>query len=264
MKNIKVYAIICTIIITGVLGGCSKKQDSPTQLEPLFWRKNVVMDTHTSVAPFEFTSQNGVVDNLNGINIEVGNQIAKDLNKTFTINNVSLQSVIVEVASERADFGIATGVFSTKDNKDNLDFSSPFYVSKAQVLVKQTSSIKAYNTFKDALVGVVKNYKEASVVKNYAKSNNITIKEYDKASDAVDALKNGKLDAVVFEQAAASHYQSKNQDLRVVDIPEYFPVDNYVVAVKKGNTDLLNKINDSIKKMTENKAIENFVVKYYS
>lgn len=264
MKKSKLFVLIALVIIIAVMAGCAKKETDPTKLTELGSRKNVVMDTHAGTLPFEFIVEKGVVDNLGGIDIEVGLQISKDLGKTLTLNNVSLQSVIVEVASQRADFGITTNLYASKDNKENLDFSNPFYVSKAQILVKQNSFIKGRDSYKDAVVGVVKNYKEAEIVKKYAKADNLTVKEFDKASDAVSDLKSGKLDAIVVEQAAAAYYQSQDQNLRIVDLPQVFPADAYVVAVRKGDTELLNKINDSIKKMIENKSIDNWVVKYYN
>ena len=75
-------------------------------------------------------------------------------------------------------------------------------------------------------------------------------------------LVNGKADVVVIDSATAGKYVEDNKGLKIVEDNEAFGVEEYAIAIKKGNTELLDKVNASIKKMKEEKKIEEFSAKY--
>ena len=61
-------------------------------------------------------------------------------------------------------------------------------------------------------------------------------------------LVNDKCDVVVLDSATASKYVADNEGLKIVEDTEAFGSEEYAIAVAKGNTELLDKINASIEK----------------
>ena len=73
---------------------------------------------------------------------------------------------------------------------------------------------------------------------------NATVEKYNKGADAIQALKQGKVDAVIIDREPAKEFVKKNDDLKILDIP--FVEEEYSVAYKKGNDDLGKKLDDAI------------------
>ena len=85
---------------------------------------------------------------------------------------------------------------------------------------------------------------------------------FKKGSDAVMELVNGKCDVVVIDSATADKYVKDNAGLKIVTDNEAFGEEQYAIAVKKGNTELLNQINTSIQKMIDDGTISELSAKY--
>lgn len=81
-----------------------------------------------------------------------------------------------------------------------------------------------------------------------------TVEKYNKGADAIMALKQGKVDAVIIDNEPAKVFVSKNDDLKILDDP--FVVEEYAIALKQGNDDLKAKINDALKTLKENGTMD--------
>ena len=87
------------------------------------------------------------------------------------------------------------------------------------------------------------------------------IERYDAGADAVNALKQGKVDCVIIDNEPAKVFVSKNDDLQI--LPDPFTDEDYAVAIKKGNTELTDKINAALDELeadgTLKKIIDNYI-----
>ena len=86
------------------------------------------------------------------------------------------------------------------------------------------------------------------------------IERYSKGADAINALKQGKVDCVIIDNEPAKVFVSKNDDLQIMSNP--FADEDYAMAVKKGNTELLDKINGALKELKEDGTIEKILNNY--
>lgn len=89
---------------------------------------------------------------------------------------------------------------------------------------------------------------EAWVLENCTKKEP---KGFKSGMDAALDLKNGNLDAVVLDELPAKAIVSKNSDLKILDV-KLSDKEEYAIAVAKGNTELVNAINTTIKKIKDN------------
>lgn len=71
-----------------------------------------------------------------------------------------------------------------------------------------------------------------------------SVERYNKGADAVQALKQGKIDAVLIDVEPAKVFVEKNDDLMILD--EAFAEEEYAIAIKKGNSELTEKINGAL------------------
>ena len=83
-----------------------------------------------------------------------------------------------------------------------------------------------------------------------------------KGSEAIIELLNGKADVFVIDSATAANYVADNDDLEIIEDAEAFGAEEYGIAVKKGNDELLEMLNKSIEKMLEDGTIGDITIKY--
>ena len=88
----------------------------------------------------------------------------------------------------------------------------------------------------------------------YASDVTDKVERFNKGADAVQALKQGKVDAVLIDAEPAKVYVENNDDLKLLE--EDFAVEEYAIAVKKGNDDLTNKINDALAQLKSNGTLD--------
>ena len=115
----------------------------------------------------------------------------------------------------------------------------------------EQSSQQSSVTCADDLVGKKIGVQIGTTGMTYAEGvEGATVEKYNKGADAVEALKQGKIDAVLIDASPAKYFVSKNSDIVALDDP--FTVEEYACAVKKGNDELTQQINDALSQLREN------------
>lgn len=89
---------------------------------------------------------------------------------------------------------------------------------------------------------------------------NANVEKYNKAADAVQALKQGKIDAVIVDLETAKTFVDKNNDIRILD--EEFADEEYAIAVKLDNTALRDELNGALKALTEDGTLSSIKANY--
>ena len=85
---------------------------------------------------------------------------------------------------------------------------------------------------------------------------------FKKGTEAVLELVNGKCDVVVIDSATAKKFVGDNEGLKIVEDSETFEKEEYGIAVKEGNKELLDKINASLQKMLDDGTIAQLAIDY--
>ncbi len=120
------------------------------------------------------------------------------------------------------------------------------------------SPIESVNDLADAKVGV----QLGTVGDTYVSDQypNADIEQFNKGADAIQALKQGKVDCVVIDKFPAQAFVSANKDLSILD--QEFTNEEYAICVAKENTDLLNDINAALNQLNSNGTIEKIIDNY--
>ncbi len=86
------------------------------------------------------------------------------------------------------------------------------------------------------------------------------VERYTKTNDAVQALKQGKLDCIILDEQPAKYYVDANDDLAILE--EAFEPEDYAICVAKGNTELKDQINAALAALKENGTLANIIANY--
>lgn len=87
-----------------------------------------------------------------------------------------------------------------------------------------------------------------------------TIEQFSKGADAVQSLKQGKIDCVIIDSEPAKSFVEKNKGLRILE--EEFAVEDYAICIAKENAELKEKINAALAQLKENGTMTSIVNNY--
>lgn len=213
--------------------------------------------TNAEFPPFEFVAGTGVIDQYDGIDMAIAKQIAEDNGMTAAIENMEFDSLLIALQNGQIDAVIA-GMTVTEERKEAVDFSTPYYTATQVMIVKEDSDIATAADMADKKICVVQGYTGEVCVNDMG----YPYEAFKKGTEAVMELANGKCDVVVIDSATAQKYVSDNEGLKIVEDPEAFESEEYAIAVRKGNTELLDMINTAIEAKLADGTISDLGVKY--
>ena len=81
-----------------------------------------------------------------------------------------------------------------------------------------------------------------------------SVEKYTKGADAIQSLKQGKIDAVIIDSEPAKAFVEKNDDIEILD--EAFADEEYAIAMKLDNTDLQAEINGALKELKDDGTLD--------
>ncbi len=217
----------------------------------------ITFGTNAEFPPFEFVASNGVIGQYDGIDMSIAKQIAEKNGMTAEIENMEFDSLLIALENGQIDAVIA-GMTVTDERKEEADFSTPYYEATQVMIVKEDSDIKKASDMAGKRICVIQGYTGETCVNDMGYS----YEAFKKGTEAVMELVNGKCDVVVIDSATAKKYVSDNEGLKIVEDPAAFEGEQYAIAVKKGNTELLDKINKVIEEMLADGTISDLAVKY--
>lgn len=87
-----------------------------------------------------------------------------------------------------------------------------------------------------------------------------TIERFNKGADAVQALKQGKVDCVIIDAQPAAAFVEKNDDLTILE--EDFAVEDYAICVSKDNADLTAAINGALAELKADGVLDQIIANY--
>lgn len=221
----------------------------------------ITFGTNAEFPPFEFVTSEGVIDQYDGIDMAIADQIASEYGMEAQINNMEFDSLLLALENGQIDAVIA-GMTVTEERKQAVDFSTPYYTATQVMIVPEDSDIASAEDMKGKQIRVIQGYTGEVAVQGLGYQLGTDYQSFKKGSEAILELVNGKCDVVVIDSATAQKYVSDNEGLKIVEDNEAFGEEQYAIAVKKGNTALLDMINQSIESMLEDGTIADLSAEY--
>ena len=220
----------------------------------------IVFGTNAEFPPFEFiSSTGGAIGEFDGIDMAIAKQIGDDLGVDVSINNIEFDSLLIALQNGQID-AIIAGMTITEERKESVDFTTPYYNATQVMIIKEGTEIQKAADMEGKKIAVIQGYTGETCVKDLG----FDYVSFKKGPDAIMDLINGKSDVVVIDSATAQKYVNDNagQNLVIVEDNDQFASEEYGIAVKKGNTELLNALNAEIEKMVGDGTIANLADQY--
>lgn len=212
----------------------------------------LVMATNAEFPPYEFYSDEEIV----GIDVDIARIIAEDMGCELVIEDMAFDSIIDAVESGKADIGMA-GITVSEDRLKEVDFSDIYAEASQAVIVKEGSDVTSLADLVGKRVGVQLGTTGDDFSENIEDA---SVERYNRGYEAIQALDQGKVDAVVIDREFAEVYVSQNGGLAILD--ESFTDEEYAICVAKGNTKLLEKVNASVQNLKDSGKLREIVDKY--
>ena len=243
-KNNLFKIIIALSIILTVFIGCQKKEE----------KNKLYVGTNAEFEPFEYREG----DNIVGFDIDLINEIAKLIGAEIEVVDMQFDGLLPALEAKKIDL-IVAGMTATEERKKFVNFSEPYYNSKQSIVVlSNNTDITTFDNFAGKKVGVVLGYTGDILV---SEMTNVEVQKFNATSETILALKSQKVDAVVLDYEPAKNYVAQNKELKLIETDS--ATEEYSIAMRKDDTELLTKVNDALKTINENGTYETLLSKYF-
>ncbi|MBQ9946262.1 MAG: amino acid ABC transporter substrate-binding protein [Clostridia bacterium] len=271
----KFFAILLTLVlVVGAFAACGGNTEETTAADDTTAAAEettgaaltatdgvLVMATNAAFPPYEFKEG----DNFAGIDVEIAGKIAEKLGLTLEIKDVEFGTIVGGVQTGKFDMGMA-GMTVTDERLESVNFSTSYATGIQVVIVSEDSAIASLDDLKgdgSMKFGVQQDttgdiYASSSVEKGGYGEENVV--RYKTGAAAVQALKTGKVDAVIIDNEPAKSFVAENEGLKILDAE--WAVEDYAIAIAKENTALLTAVNNALAELTADGTVASIVAKY--
>ena len=267
-----VMAMVLVLSAVAMFASCDKKNDN-----------TLVMATNAAFPPYEYKEGDAIV----GIDAEIAKAIADKLGMELEIVDVEFGSVLTGVSEGKYDMGMA-GITVTEDRKKTMDFSDTYATGIQVIIVNDGSAITGLDSLfvfddegnptalvnPDIKIGVQQSttgdiYSSSSVAgwgfndlndDESVKTDRVV--RYKTGADAIQALKTGKVDCVIIDNEPAKSFVANNEGIHILEGDNEYAVEDYAICVKKGDSELLSKINQALADLKADGTIAKIIEKY--
>ena len=206
------------------------------------------MITEATFPPYEFRQGTDVV----GIDVEICKAIAAELGRPLAVEDVEFDSVLPSLIAGKAELA-AAGITVTEDRKMKVDFSVPYVRTGIVYVYAKATPFEDPESGKDKRIGVQNGTTSADFVREQLGQEP---EGFDSPASAFAALKAGKVDVVIADIDPAKNLVKGEPDY---DISDFLTVEEYAVAIAKGQPDLLATVNKVIEGLKDSGRLDEIV-----
>ena len=213
----------------------------------------LTMATNAYFPPYEYYDGKDII----GIDADIAKAIADKMGLELKIEDMEFDSIITAVSTGKADLGLA-GMTVTPDRQKNVDFSDSYATGIQSVIVKEDSTITKIDDLQGKKIGVhLSTTGDIYATDDFGKD---SVVQYNKGNDAVMALTQGQVDAVIIDNEPAKSYVEANKGLKILDTE--YATENYAACISKDNAGLTKAVNKALAELKADGTLQKIVDKY--
>lgn len=252
----RIIALAAALALVGcIFSGCGSSTDGLTVFEG-----RLTVATSPDFAPYEFYTldENGKPA-LVGFDMALARYIADYMGLELEIVPMDFDGTITELSAGKVDLGMA-GYSPDPAREGAMDFSEIYY-SGDQCFLTNRENAALFTQLSDAnsaayQIGAQLGSIQADLALEHTPSADIV--QLSKVNDIIAEVLTGKLDGAIVERVVAESYLENYPDLVILfQVP--YEADGNVVGVRKGNTELLEKVNEAIAAAKADGSLDRFV-----
>ena len=223
--------------------------------------EKLIMSTECTFPPYEFIDG----DKPAGIDIEIAEAIALKLGyEGVEVMDISFDNVIPAVTEGKAHMAMA-GLTASTERMASVYFSFPYATGIQVVIVPENSPIASVDDLfaegANHLIGVqIATTGELYATWDIQDAGLGEVKAYPNGVDAVEALKNGKVDCVIIDNEPAKAFVAANEGLKILETA--YAEEDYAIAIAKDNVELLGKVTAALQDLIADGTVDTIIKKY--
>jgi len=261
LKSLKCFGLVAILIMVAALAiGCggskdTSKKDTATQ-QPTAKQK-IIVGSDTTFAPLEFADEK--TGKYAGFDVDLIYEIAKVENLEVDFRSMPFDGLIAGLVANQIDVAISS-MSIDEERQKSIDFSVPYYKSGLSIAVQsKNDTVKNLNDLKGKTIAVQSGTTGEKEAKKVAGA---TVRSFTNSDQTFMELKNGGAAAVINDFPVTAYFiKQGNPDVKIVG--ERLTSEDYGIALPKGKTDLLNKINHGLKELKQNGKYKELYMKWF-
>lgn len=253
MKKMKKLfcAALAAAMLMATMSGCGSSQN---RLEKILESGKLVLATSPDFAPLEFEDLSSGEAQYVGSDIELAKYIAEKLGVELEISAMDFSAVQAAIPSGQADIAIS-GFARTEERAQNLELSTPFNITEdggQTVLVAkgEGANYTAAEDFSGLQIGAQNGSLQYNLVSEQL-PDDVEIVPVGSLNDGVLMLETGKIDALASDLSNAELLLESHDGIETTDFMFEYSSEGNVAAVKKGETELIEAVNEIIEEVNE-------------
>lgn len=258
----KWLAAFLLVVVTAALAACGggdDKKDSQTTLEKVKEEKTLVVGTNAGYYPFEMFDKDG---KMIGYDVDVAQAIADKMGAKLEVKQLGFETLIPSLNAGKVDLVLA-GMTITDERKKTVEFADSYYTTGQAVMVGKDSTAKEIKDIDKKGNKVAVQIGTTGAIVAAKEIKNATVQEFEDFPTAAMAAQQGKVAAVVYDEPAIQIYELQNKG-KVVKLDGLLAADDLGIAVKKGDTETVDFINEYLKEFKGSKEEKELQKKWFN
>lgn len=259
-----VFKAIAVMAVASLLGAalvaCSNSSNGTSASSDSDNQKVLKVAMELAYPPFETKDDTG---NPEGLSVDFIEDFGKAYNYDVQIENTAWDGLIPALQSGQADLVISSMTI-TEERMQSVDFSDPYAMAQLAILANAESNIASIDDLNQPGKKVA--VKTGSTGDVYATKNltNAEIVRLADESACVTEVVQGKADGFLYDQLTIYRNQAANPDTTNAVFIPFQEAESWGIAVKKGDTELLDQLNAFIAKSKTDGEFDRLTEKYLS
>lgn len=254
-KRMKGMLIAASMLLGLTLAGCGGGSTTTSS-----GTKTYFVGTDAAYAPFESQNKENTII---GFDIDLMKAIAEKAGITVKFVNTPWEGIFKTLEQGDRDL-LISAITITDERKKDMDFSDPYFEAKQLIAVPKDSKVTKLADLKGQKVGVQTGTTGDEAVSKLFGKDSSDVKRFESTPLALKELSDGGLAAVVADNGVVINYVKNNSDkgFKMVE-DSSFEKEYYGIAVKKGNKELLDKINAGLKQIKDDGTYKKIYDQYF-
>ncbi|MDT2573186.1 transporter substrate-binding domain-containing protein [Enterococcus raffinosus] len=255
MKMKKIILGMVAVLTLVTLTACGKKEaSSPDSWKTIEEDKKVTIGLDDTFVPMGFKDEDGEIV---GFDVDLAKAVFKEYGIKADFQPIDWSMKESELENGTIDL-IWNGYTVTKSREKKVLFTDPYAQNEQVLVTKKDSGITNAEGMKGKILGAQEGSSgyeafnnETKTLKDIVKDNDATL--YASFNEAMIDLENGRIDGLLIDKVYADYYLKQAGKLDAYNISSVgFKNENFAVGARKGDKELVDKINEAFKELQDN------------
>ncbi len=270
MKKLMLLAVACVTAVA--IAGCTPAATTETPEQPTEQTAEqpeetaeeaeqgtdgavLIVGTNPEFPPFEYLNDANEVD---GFDIALMKELSNRIGMEMQVESMEFKGLIGALKAGKID-AIAAGMTVNEERLEACDFTTPYINSVQVVLVQKDSTIATAEDLAGKKIAVQEGTTGDFIATDDVE--NAEVSRFKRYLDAITELNNGRVDAIIIDSSPAAEFLKANEGLQQVE-GLVMADEAYGIAVDKGNTELLDKLNAALEEIKADGTYDQLVDTY--